>query len=376
MSMDVHDGAARLGGDEFAVMLPHTDEARAIDIAQALLDDFASPHIVGDYTLDVRASVGLALYPAHGGDAQTLLRCADVAMYVAKRGGFGFAVYDPSKDRHSKALLALEAELREAITAGGLELYYQPQVDIASGRIFAVEALIRWQHPTLGRLNPDEFIPLAEETGLIVPLTHWVLGEAIRQVSAWSAQGITLGVAVNISMRGLREAMLPATVQRLLLAHDVAPDRLVIEVTESVIMADDEQTREIFDRLAAHGIMLSIDDFGTGYSSLSYLRQLSVAELKIDKSFIFPLDAADQKAAELVRLILDLGHNLGLRVVAEGVESAEVLDYLARLGCDIAQGYFMSRPVPAAQIAGLVEKVWLTDVARFTEREPSVRLRV
>jgi diguanylate cyclase (GGDEF)-like protein len=355
------DAAVRLGGDEFAVLLPEMDEARATELVVPFLRDFAAPHSIGDYMLDVHASIGIAVYPTHALDAQTLLRCADVAMYVAKRGGLGHAVYDPAQDRHSKARLVLEADMRFAIRHGGFVLHYQPQVDVVSGRITAVEALIRWDHPTLGRLMPDEFIPLAEDTGLIVPLTDWIVEEALRQAGLWAADGIRLRVAINISMRGLREGSLPQTVARLLRTYDVPAARLMIEVTESVIMADDEQTRSIFAQLAALGCALSIDDFGTGYSSLAYLHRLPVSELKIDKSFVLPLAAEDTKAAELVRLIMDLGHSLGLRVVAEGVETVGVFDYLASLGCDVVQGYFISRAVPAATLRELVYASWHTE---------------
>jgi EAL domain-containing protein (putative c-di-GMP-specific phosphodiesterase class I) len=340
------------------MLLPGMDVTHASSAVRAVLHAIATPHRVGEYTLDVDASCGIAIYPEHATDAQKLLRCADVAMYVAKRRGLGATVYDPAQDRHSKARLALEVDMRLAIAQGGFELYYQPQVDVLTGRIIAVEALIRWPHARLGLLMPDAFIPLAEETGLIVPLTHWVIEEALRQIACWSADGVTLSVAVNISMRSIRQAGLPATITRLMAMYAIRPHSLVIEVTESVIMADDEQTRDVFLALAQLGIVLSIDDFGTGYSSLSYLRQLPVAELKIDKSFVLALGAGEPKAGELVRLITDLGHNLGLRVVAEGVESADVLDLLSTYGCDIAQGYFISHPIPADALRRLLTTSW------------------
>jgi diguanylate cyclase (GGDEF)-like protein/PAS domain S-box-containing protein len=363
VEIGITNGAMRLGGDEFAMILPGMDVTRASSVVRHVQREIATPHTIGEYTLDVAASCGIAIFPDHATDAQKLLRCADVAMYVAKRRGLGSTVYDPAQDRHSKARLALEVDMRQTIAQGGFELYYQPQVDVVTGRIDAVEALIRWPHATLGLLMPDSFIPLAEETGLIVPLTHWVIEEALRQVSRWSDEGVKLSVAVNISMRSIRQAGLPATIVRLMSNYAVDPKSLVIEVTESVVMADDEQTRDVFLALARLGIVLSIDDFGTGYSSLAYLRQLPVAELKIDKSFVLALNEGDPKAGELVRLITDLGHNLGLRVVAEGVESADVLDMLAGYGCDVAQGYFISRPIPAPALRRLLTTSWHTDGA-------------
>ncbi len=345
------DGAFRIGGDEFVLFLPGRDAEAAMDIARSLLTELARPQDVAGFALDVHASIGLAVYPAQATDGQTLLRCADVAMYVAKETGAGCAVYDPGHDRHSATLLALEADMRRAISEGGFELYYQPQFDMSTGCIKAAEALLRWHHPTLGFLPPDRFIPIAEETGLIIPLTDWVLEHALQQIRAWSDAGSPLTVAVNVSMRSLREEAFPETVAALLTRYGVPPERLVIEVTETIVMIDDRATRAAFERLTSLGTELSIDDFGTGYSSLAYLKRLPVDELKIDKSFILGLADAESKDAELVRLIIDLGHNLGLRVVAEGVENQDILDILAALGCDIAQGYHISRPMPASAFA-------------------------
>ncbi len=357
-TLGIVGGALRLGGDEFALLLPQHDEHMATAIVRSVLADFAEPHVLGDYRINIGASAGLAMFPDHAGDPQALQRCSDVAMYSAKTSGLGFAVFDAAQDRDSAARLALEADMRQAIANGGFALYYQPQVDIGSGRIASVEALLRWHHPSRGLIAPDEFIPLAEKTGLIVALTHWVLDEALRQVAAWAADGFDLKVAVNISMRGLREAALFDTVAHLLFKHAVPVDRLILEVTESVLVADDVQTLGIFAQLADMGIVLSIDDFGTGYSSLAYLRELPVSELKIDKSFVLGLKAGDTKAGELVRLIVDLAHNLDLRVVAEGVETEEVLDFLRGAGCNIAQGYLMSRPVPADALTPLLARSW------------------
>lgn len=363
--------AVRLGSDEFAVLVPRTGEVTAVAIAGRLLLELERPYVAAGYSLDIGVSLGLALYPSHAGDEQTLLHCADVAMNMAKHEHFGYALYDAARDRQSKALVALEADMRAAIGHGGFELYYQPQADIESGRILAVEALIRWRHPVFGLLPPDEFIPLAEETGLIVPLTHWVLDEAIRQLGVWSRAGIALTVAVNVSMRSLRDAAFPDRVAALLHQYAVSAGNLVVEITETVIMADDDRTRDVFARLAALGIVLSIDDFGTGYSSLAYLKRLPVSELKIDKSFVRGLTHIQTTDAELVRLITNLGHNLGLRVVAEGVENQQVLDILGELRCDIAQGYHFARPMPAAEF----ERWLCSQASLFQSAEAAVALR-
>ncbi len=352
--------AARLGGDEFAFLLPRASEAQGIATGQQVLAALGASYVVGGHTLDIRGSLGLAVYPSHGHDAATLLRHADVAMYVAKRERLGCAVYDAAKDRHDARRLTMQADLREAITRGDLQLHYQPQVDVASGRIAQVEALIRWPHPVLGLLPPDQFIPLAEETELIIPLTRWVLEAALGQLRAWEDAGLVLGVAVNLSMRNLRDSGLPEAVGTLLLRYRIAPDRLMLEVTESAVMADRTQTRDVFTRLASLGIGLSIDDFGTGYSSLDYLKQLPVGELKIDKSFVLGMTDAASKDAEIVRLIRDLGRTLGLRVVAEGVETAASWDMLQTMGCDVVQGYYVSRPLPADELGDWLRRApWI-----------------
>jgi len=344
------DVAARLGGDEFAVLLPFAAEAEAIEVVRRLLTVLSRPYVVDGRTLEVTGSIGLAFYPEHGSDAAMLLRHADVAMYVAKRDRRGHAVYDAAQDRHSAIRLTMEAEMRTAIAHGSFELHYQPQVSVATGRVTQLEALLRWPHPTLGLLAPDQFIAIAEETGLIVPLTQWVIEEAMRQMQAWNDAGLSLGVAVNVSARSLQDAMLPETVWARLKRYAAAPCRLTLEVAESVIMTQREQTQAVLARLSTLGVGLSIDDFGTGYASLGYLQQLPVSELKIDKGFVADLETARSKDAEIVRLICNLGHQLGLRVVAKGVETAETWDMLAALGCDAMQGYYVGRAMPAAEL--------------------------
>jgi len=350
------DTAARLGGDEFAVVLPSTDEAGALIVVDHILAALEPPVTVDDHGLDIGASIGVALYPAHGADTATLLRRADVAMYVAKRSRSGFAVYQEEQDVHSPRRLTLMRELRRRLDEGALQLHYQPLVDLARNRATAVEALLRWPHPERGFVPPDEFIPLAEHTDIIVPLTRWVLETAIRQCREWRDGGVGLGVSVNLSARVMHNAHLPDTVQGLLQCHDVAPERLTLEITESALMVDPDQALKVLGQLDGLGVRISIDDFGTGYSSLGYLRRLPVHEVKIDKSFVLGLGATTNlKDQAIVRSIIAMAHALGLAVVAEGVERRETWDTLRALGCDLVQGYYMSRPLPPAELTAWLE---------------------
>jgi EAL domain-containing protein (putative c-di-GMP-specific phosphodiesterase class I) len=275
-------------------------------------------------------------------------------MYIAKRSGSGHAVYTSQLDEHSPMRLALVGEMRQAIDAGQFVLHYQPLVGLLKGDATRVEALVRWQHPQRGFIPPDQFIPLAEQTGLIEPLTHWVLNAALAQCRAWRDMGLTLGVAVNLSTRTLHDPSLPELVTALLHKHGIAAEQLRLEVTESVIMYDPDRVSEVLARLTQMGVRFSIDDFGTGYSSLGYLRRLPVDELKIDKSFVLEM-TTDESDALIVRSTIDLAHNLGLRVVAEGIENLETYRQLARLGCDMAQGFYLGRPMAPAAL-----EYWLT----------------
>ncbi len=336
---------ARLGGDEFAILLPKILVVKnATEVARKIGKALQAPFGLEGLKLDVQASIGIAVYPEHGADADTLLQRADVAMYMAKQEKTGYIVYDPKHDKHSPHRLTLMGELRHAIEADELILYYQPKANIKTGEIAEVEALVRWQHPQHDLMPPDEFIPLAERTGLIKPLTIWVLNHALRQHSIWKEQGLDIGVAVNMSAHGLLDLELPDLIAGVLASHNAAPQRLVLEITETSIMVDQERALQILTRLADMGVRLSIDDFGTGYSSLAYLSKLPVCEIKIDKSFVMDMNE-NEKHAMIVRATIDLAHNLGLEVIAEGTCTKEIFARLESLDCDAAQGEYITLPI-------------------------------
>jgi diguanylate cyclase (GGDEF)-like protein len=343
------DTIARLGGDEFALLLPTATREDANQIAERLLQVLEEPFSLGGLQLEIDASIGIAFSPEHGSDADTLLRRADVAMYLAKHTGTGHVVYTAEQDQHSPMRLALVGELRRAIDQNELSLHFQPKVSLDDGRVLCAEALVRWQHPRHGMLGPDQFVPVAEQTGLIRPLARWVLDAALRQCNRWRQEGLDLAVAVNLSMRNLHEAEIVDMIGELLGRWGIPPARLAIEITESSLMADAPRAMDVLSRLRDMGVGISIDDFGTGYSSLAYLKRLPVDELKIDKSFLANM-ATDENDAAIVRSTVGLAHELGLTVVAEGVENQATCDFLAALGCDVGQGFFFSRPVPAAAL--------------------------
>ena len=348
------DSVARLGGDEFGLLLPNVaDGAEALMLGERVRAVLRRPFTLEGVTLDVEASIGIAIYPEHGDDVDSLLQRADVAMYLAKEDRSGCELYASDRDEYSPHRLALAAELRRALDEKELVLHYQPKADLSDGRIVAVEALVRWQHPEHGLLTPDQFVPLAEATGLIRELTLTVLDEALHQQRVWRDDGIDIRVAVNLSARDLYDLTLPASTAELLAKHDVPPTSLELEITESVIVADPMRARAILNRLSEMGVVLAIDDYGTGYSSLGYLKRLPIDEMKIDRSFVMQM-ADDRNDAAIVRSTVELGRNLGLKVVAEGVETAAAWAHLKALGCDFAQGYYLSKPVPAAEIAALV----------------------
>jgi diguanylate cyclase (GGDEF)-like protein len=341
------DTVARLGGDEFALLLPGVDGpevARAK--AEELLGGVAQPYAIDGLTLEVDGSIGIALYPHHGHDAATLLQRADVAMYAAKETHTVCQVYSPGRDHNSAERLALAAELREAIKSHALEVHFQPVVELATGRVRGAEALVRWRHPTRGMLPPDEFIPIAEHTGLIRPMTMYVLVAALRRRKAWADNGLDLSINVNVSMRDLVDANLPQKVADILQIAGTPAESLTLEVTESQLMADPERCAGVLRELSALGVRIAIDDFGTGFSSLVSLRSLPVDVIKIDKSFVLHMATNDNDDA-IVRSTVDLGRSLGLRVVAEGVENEVTVQRLRSYGCSDMQGYYLSRPLPA-----------------------------
>jgi diguanylate cyclase (GGDEF)-like protein len=342
--------AARLGGDEFAVLLPRLiDSSDALKIAEGICARIVAPVQVAAMSLEVGVSVGVALCPDHGHDVSTLLQRADVAMYASKRSHTHVTVYDPETDFNSEMRLRLAGELRAALESRELLVHYQPIARVSDGQVVKVEALARWRHPDLGLLPPDEFIPVAERTGQIEDLTLYVLDFALSQSREWRAAGLDIRVAVNLSVHVLLDAHWPAKVSHLLHQHEIPPDQLILEITETAIMSDPERMIPMLNKVAETGVIFSIDDFGTGYSSLSYLQRLPVSEVKIDKAFVSPM-ADDPAAANIVRSVIDLGHGLGLRIVAEGVEDQRTLDHLAAIDCDYAQGYYLSKPLVGPEI--------------------------
>lgn len=347
------DTCARLGGDEFSIVLPQTAGDGAVRCALEIQQVLSQEFVIHGVSLRLGTSVGIAVYPEHGQDADTLIQRADVAMYDAKRRHAGHALYAATADPNSLERLTLANDLRTAIERGQFALHYQPKLSLRSGRLEGVEALVRWQHPRLGWIAPDHFIPLAEHSGLIRELTGWVLREAIGTAARWRARGWALSVAVNLSPLDLLDAELPARISAWLRAADLPPDCLELELTESATMADVGRATAAFEKLAAMGLRIAIDDFGTGMSSLSCLRRLPVDDIKIDRSFVTDM-LRDEHSAVLVRSIIDLSHNLGRRVIAEGIEDGPTLERLKALGCDMAQGYFIGRPEPMARIEAML----------------------
>jgi diguanylate cyclase (GGDEF)-like protein len=340
------DTVARLGGDEFAILLPFTDVDGAVLAAQKVLQEIERPLLIDHRPLAIRASVGIACFPEHGASADTLLQKADVAMYLAKTDRQGIAIYAPDRERVTHRRLTLIGELRQALDARQFVLDYQPIVQLRTGVVVGVEALVRWNHPQHGRLMPIDFVDLAEQTGLINPLTMIVLDTALGE---WAAVRTTtpVTVAVNLSPRNLQDPELPQRVEDFLNLHGAPPSALAFEITENVLLTDPARSMACLQRLHAMGVRIAIDDFGTGYSSLSYLRRLPVNELKIDRSFIADLSSGRDDV--IVRSTIELAHNLGLSVVAEGVESKAIHDQLLALGCDTAQGSYIADPAPVAE---------------------------
>jgi diguanylate cyclase (GGDEF)-like protein len=353
--LDEDDTVARLGGDEFAILLRAVETpAAGVAVAATVRRAIAEHFDVAGVRLELGASVGIASFPEHGQDVDVLMQRADVAMYQAKEGRTGVERYVPELDGNSVQRLALAGDLRTALEREEFVLHYQPKVDLRTNAVSGAEVLLRWAHPVHGWLPPDEFIPLAEHTGLIVPLTNYVLDHALRQMGTWRAQGLDIGVAVNLSARTLIERELPDHIEAMCHRWAVPTNRLVLEITESMVVADPARALPILARLHELGVEISVDDFGTGFSSMDYLKRLPVKEVKIDRSFVTTM-ATDARDAAIVRCTIDLARSLGLRVVAEGVESPDVRARLTTMGCDQAQGYSYSRALPQADFAA-----WLT----------------
>jgi diguanylate cyclase (GGDEF)-like protein/PAS domain S-box-containing protein len=350
------DTLARLGGDEFGILLPSiTDMKDAMRTAQNVFTAFVDPFDIEGQTFECGASIGVGIYPGNGNDALAIMRCAEVAMYAAKSTKNGFLPYAPEQETSSVSSLSLRVDLREAIEQDQLVLYYQPKIHLRSGLVTRVEALVRWRHPERGLMQPDQFIPLAERTALIKPLTDWVLDCALGQCRAWHDTGFPIHVAVNLPTQSLLEPFLPQRVSRTLEKWQLDPRVLKLEITESGIMADPPHVLAILHLLRTLGVRLSLDDFGTGYSSLIHMRNLPVDEIKIDKSFIMGMKHNESDSA-IVRSIISLAHSLGHEVVAEGVDDEETFRMLSELGCDLAQGYYLTPPLPPDDLMK-----WLAD---------------
>jgi diguanylate cyclase len=349
------DLLARLGGDEFAVLVSgRTGPEAGLELARRLNLALNREFLLSGVPVHVEASIGIARYPQDGRDATALLRCADAAMYAAKALSSELELFDGERDDHSPTRLKRLGELRQALDREELVLHYQPKLRLGTGRIVGLEALVRWMHPEQGLLPPGEFVPLAEQTGLIKPLTSFVLRSALHQLAAWRQAGHELSIAVNVSERSLLDPEFPTEVAELLEATGVPPARLELEITEGTIMADPERAAAVLRRLDGLGVALSLDDFGTGYSSLSRLRELPISEIKIDRSFAARIET-DERDVAIMRSTIELGHNLGCSVVAEGLETAAALDRVAALGCDTGQGFHIARPLDAQAITSWLD---------------------
>jgi diguanylate cyclase (GGDEF)-like protein len=367
-----HGTVARLGGDEFAVLLPQLrDIVSGLQLATVIITAIREPIVLATMTVEVGASLGMAICPDHGQDVDSLLQRADVAMYAAKQAHTGVALYDPTTDTNSQTRLRLAGELRTAMTSHQLEVWYQPIARSFDLTVTSAEALVRWNHPDLGRLSPDEFIPIAERTGLIHDLTLYVLQAALAQAHAWHAAGWDLSVSVNLPPQVLRDVNWPTKVLDLLHQQNAAPTWLTFEITETGIMTDPQRMIGILRDLAATGITFSIDDFGTGYSSLAYLQQLPVTKIKIDKAFVTTM-LTDPAAAVIAQSVIDLARGLDLVVIAEGVEDQPTLEHLASIGCHLIQGYHLSRPLPATDFTQwLTHRQWPTRAGHHPQGQHS-----
>lgn len=348
------DTVARIGGDEFSILLSRTNEEQGIITAQKVLASLRDSFKIENIDVSISASIGIAIYPLHANDVNTLLRYADIAMYVAKRNKLGFEVYNEEIDKHSITRLSLTQDFREALENNKLTLNYQPIFNLANNKIVAVESLCRWHHHEHGYVPPENFIRLAEQTGLINTLTYWVLNESLRQLTEWHDIRSDLTGAVNLSVSSFKDPEFIGEVRSALKKYNYPAEKLILEITESAMMENPLHAIEILTELSLIGIKLSIDDYGTGFSSMTYLKQLPVTDLKIDKSFIIGLEQDNNNDA-IVRSTIELAHNLGLQVIAEGIETQVVNDLVKKYNCDMAQGFYLSRPLPADQVVKLLK---------------------
>ena len=350
---------SRFGGDEFGFFLTRANDSNDVAaVARRILDSMQQPFAIDRHLIEASASIGIAMYPTHGLDARTLLRRADAAMYSAKEMNVGYAFHNEEREAQTPEQLALTVEMRRAMERDEFELHYQPKLHMSTGLMTRAEVLIRWRHPNRGLLPPGAFIPVAERTGLIKPMTDWIIDRMLRQCREWHDGGAPVHVAVNISAKSLQDQSLPIKLQAALDKWQIDPRFVKVEITESSIMADPAHALAITSMLQSMGVRLSLDDFGTGYSSLSNLRQLPVDELKIDKSFVMGMSASEADAS-IVRTMVDLAHSLGKQVCAEGVEDEQTFRRLGEMGCDLAQGYWICKPKPAAEfLQWLVDTFW------------------
>lgn len=350
------DDAAKIDGNIFGVLLSgHSEASKAEAFAQKIQKTMESPFAIDGLPVAIHSNIGIVHFPEHGEDVDTLVQRAGVALHVAQRSNKGYAIYDPSHDKHSPLRLTLISELRLAIERNELELFYHPKVSIKTAEVYGVEALLRWKHQVHGYIPPDEFIPLAERNRIIKLLTQWVLKRAFQDCAKWHENGLPIKVSVNLSAKDLHDPELPDLISGIAVATNIQPDWIMFEITESSVMTDPESALGIIKRLHEMGYHFSIDDFGTGYSSLAYLKKLPLTEIKIDKGFVLDILASENDAA-IVKATINLGHNLGLLVTAEGVENKEIMTSLLDFGCDIAQGFFLSKPLSYDDL-----NQWMTD---------------
>lgn len=350
------DTVGRLGGDEFGIVLPETDSGQAMDVAKKILASLQPSFELDDQILSIGASIGIALYPEHGEDEATLIQCADVAMYEAKSSRGEPRLYDPDVDHYTTARLALMADLRKAVESDEIQLYYQPQIVLSNQKLHSVEALLRWYHPLLGNIPPKEFITLAESSDLIRLISEWVLEKAISQIAKWRTQGANIKVSINLSARDLLNPRLADYIAALCEKHDVDASMLIVEIGENAIMSNPEQIIEVLKHPVLKKMRYVIDGFGTGYSSLRYLKKLPIQAVKIDKSFVLDM-LANAEDTSIVHSVIELAHNLGHSVVAEGVENEKVLTQLELLGCDLVQGFYYSPAVGAEALLEVIYKI-------------------